>query len=110
MLQQAYPYVILTFGEVLVSATGLEFAYSQAPLKMKSVIMSFWTLSVTIGSLWVLLVNSTVKSEAVTGAIAASGFGVIAFQMFFFAGFAMLAATGFGLYALKYTVVDRYRS
>ena len=29
---QVLPYCLLTFGEVLVSATGLEFAYSQAPL------------------------------------------------------------------------------
>ncbi|MGL4516376.1 MAG: oligopeptide:H+ symporter, partial [Shewanella sp.] len=28
---QIVPYALLTFGEVLVSATGLEFAYSQAP-------------------------------------------------------------------------------
>ncbi len=28
---QVLPYAFLTFGEVLVSATGLEFAYSQAP-------------------------------------------------------------------------------
>ena len=28
---QILPYALLTFGEVLVSATGLEFAYSQAP-------------------------------------------------------------------------------
>src|SRR4051812_41216947 len=27
---QVLPYALLTFGEVLVSATGLEFAYSQA--------------------------------------------------------------------------------
>lgn len=109
VLMQTYPYIVLTFGEVLVSATGLEFAYSQAPLKLKSVIMSFWTLSVTIGSLWVLLVNSTVKSEAVTSAIASTGFGVITFQMYFFAGFALLAATIFGLYAARYQVVDHYR-
>jgi POT family proton-dependent oligopeptide transporter len=38
---QILPYALLTFGEVLVSATGLEFAYSQAPLAMKGVIMSF---------------------------------------------------------------------
>ena len=29
---QILPYIFLTSGEVLVSATGLEFAYSQAPL------------------------------------------------------------------------------
>jgi POT family proton-dependent oligopeptide transporter len=48
---QILPYALLTFGEVLVSATGLEFAYSQAPPAMKGVIMAFWSLSVTIGNL-----------------------------------------------------------
>ncbi|HEY4555598.1 MAG TPA: oligopeptide:H+ symporter, partial [Lysobacter sp.] len=52
---QILPYVLLTFGEVLVSATGLEFAYSQAPPSMKGSIMSFWLLSVTFGNLWVLM-------------------------------------------------------
>ena len=54
---QVLPYALLTFGEVLVSATGLEFAYSQAPQAMKSAIMAFWNLSVTIGNLWVLVVK-----------------------------------------------------
>lgn len=109
VLLQSWPYLVLTFGEVLVSATGLEFAYSQAPMKMKSVIMSFWMLSVTAGSLWVVLVNATVKSPAVTEAIASTGFGVTAFQMFFFAGFAILAAVGFGFYARRYKTMDYYR-
>jgi hypothetical protein len=55
---QILPYALLTFGEVLVSATGLEFAYSQSPPKMKGVIMSFWMLSVTFGNVWVLLTNA----------------------------------------------------
>src|SRR6516164_5008429 len=59
---QVLPYAILTMGEVLVSTTGLEFAYSQAPLSMKGTITSFWNLSVTIGNLWVLLSNVSVKS------------------------------------------------
>lgn len=109
VLIQTWPYMLLTLGEVLVSATGLEFAYSQAPRKMKGVIMSFWTLSVTIGSLWVLLANSTVKSQAVTKLIADAGFGVTAFQMFFFAGFAITAAIVFGFFASRYKVQDHYR-
>lgn len=109
VLWQALPYVLLTFGEVLVSATGLEFAYSQAPAKLKGVLMSFWSLSVTVGNLWVLVVNASVKNESVTKAIADTGFGVMAFQMFFFAGFAFLAAAAFAWYALRYTVVDYYR-
>ena len=35
ILWQLLPYALLTLGEVLVSATGLEFAYSQAPASMK---------------------------------------------------------------------------
>jgi len=106
---QMLPYAILTLGEVLVSATGLEFAYSQAPLAMKSAIMSFWNLSVTIGNLWVLVVNAGVKNDAVIGFIKSSGFGLTAFQMFFFAVFAFAAALAFGLVARSYPVKDYYR-
>ncbi len=67
------PYALLTLGEVLVSATGLEFAYSQAPPAMKGAIMAFWNLSVTVGNLWVLLVNAGVKNDAVTDFITSSG-------------------------------------
>lgn len=106
---QILPYALLTFGEVLVSATGLEFAYSQAPLAMKGVIMSFWNLSVTIGNLWVLLANSSVKSPAVTEYIKTTGISVTAFQMFFFAGFALVAALLFALYARSYQMLNNYR-
>jgi POT family proton-dependent oligopeptide transporter len=106
---QVLPYALLTFGEVLVSATGLEFAYSQAPASMKGVIMSFWYLAVTIGNLWVLLVNAGVRNEALIARIGESGLSVPAFQMFFFAGFALLAALAFGLYARRYREVDNYR-
>ena len=106
---QILPYAFLTLGEVLVSATGLEFAYSQAPLAMKSAIMAFWNLSVTIGNLWVLVVNAGVKNESVIAMIKSSGFGVTAFQMFFFAVFAFVAALVFGLVARSYPVADHYR-
>lgn len=109
ILWQILPYALMTFGEVLVSATGLEFAYSQAPLAMKGVITSFWNLSVTVGNLWVLLANSTVKSEAVTQQIKTTGISVTAFQMFFFAAFALLASLLFALYARRYQMLDNYR-
>ncbi len=110
MTWQILPYALLTFAEVLVSATGLEFAYSQAPKSMKGVIMAFWFLSITVGSLWVLIVNKTVKNEAVIARIADSGISVLAFQMYFFAGFALVAAAIFGWYATRYKMVDNYRS
>src|SRR5262245_47738256 len=107
---QILPYALLTFGEVLVSATGLEFAYSQAPAPMKGASMAFWSLSVTVGNLWVLLVNAGVRNRGVTEAIEQSGLGVVSFQMFFFAAFAFLAALAFGLYAARYTLADHYRN
>jgi POT family proton-dependent oligopeptide transporter len=107
---QVLPYALLTLGEVLVSATGLEFAYSQAPPAMKGTLMSFWLLAVTVGNLWVLVVNASVKNAAVTNFIASTGFGVTAFQMFFFAAFAFVAALAFGLRARSYPVKDHYRT
>src|SRR5690606_8078407 len=107
---QVLPYALLTLGEVLVSATGLEFAYSQAPQSMKGVVMSFWNLTTTVGNLWVLLADFAVRNESVTGSIATTGLSVTAFQMFFFAGFAVLAALAFGMYARRYKVVDNYRA
>jgi POT family proton-dependent oligopeptide transporter len=47
---QLGPYVVITLAEVMVSITGLEFAYSQAPKRMKSTIMSFWLLTVAAGN------------------------------------------------------------
>jgi len=104
------PYTLLTMGEVLVSATGLEFAYSQAPQAMKGTIMSFWQLSVTVGNLWVLLSNVSVKSPVAMDLIHATGYSETACLMFFFAGFALLAALVFALYARSYRVLDNYRA
>jgi POT family proton-dependent oligopeptide transporter len=107
---QVLPYALLTLGEVLVSATGLEFAYSQAPPSMKGSIMSFWMLSVTFGNLWVLLADAGIRNDAVTDWIASTGFGENAFLMFFFAAFAALAALVFALYARRYPMQDFYRT
>ncbi|HEY0661884.1 MAG TPA: oligopeptide:H+ symporter [Lysobacter sp.] len=106
---QTWPYVLLTLGEVLVSATALEFAYSQAPHAMKGVIMAFWYLTSTFGGLWVLLTNAAVRNEAVISRIASTGLSENAFLMFFFAGFALVAALAFVLYARTYKMQDNYR-
>jgi len=98
---QVLPYVFLTAGEVLVSATGLEFAYSQAPLAMKGAIMSFWNLAVTVGNIWVVLANHSVKGHWVTSHIKDTGISVTAFLMFFFAVFAFAAALVFRWYAKR---------
>ena len=107
---QFWPYLLLTFGEVLVSATALEFAYSQATTAMKGVIMAFWYLTSTFGNLWVLLTNALVRNETVTRQIAATGYSENAFLMFFFAAFAFVAAVAFALYARNYRMQDNYRA
>jgi proton-dependent oligopeptide transporter, POT family len=106
---QTWPYVLLTLGEVLVSATALEFAYSQAPHAMKGVIMAFWYLTSTFGGLWVLLTNAGVRNEAVMSRIASTGLSENAFLMFFFAAFAFVAALAFAWYAKRYPMQDNYR-
>src|SRR3546814_17620436 len=63
---QVLPYALLTMGEVLVSPTGLEFAYSQAPRSMNVEIMSFWLLSVSHGTMWVLWTYAAMRREVVT--------------------------------------------
>ena len=106
---QSLPYLLLTFGEVLVSATALEFAYSQAPHAMKGVIMAFWYLTSTFGSLWVLLTNAGVRNDGFRAMITNTGLSEPAFLMFFFAGFAFLAALAFAAYARRYPMQDNYR-
>ena len=47
---QLLAYVILTLGEAMVSITGLEFSYTQAPNSMKSSVMALWLLAVSAGN------------------------------------------------------------
>jgi POT family proton-dependent oligopeptide transporter len=54
---QILAYVVLTAGEVLVSITGLEYSYKQAPLSMKSFIMALFLLSISAGNLFTAAVN-----------------------------------------------------
>ena len=57
ILFQVPQIVILTSAEILVSITGLEFAYSQAPVTMKSVCQAAWLFTVAVGNLVVVIVT-----------------------------------------------------
>ena len=46
----------------MISITGLEYSYSQAPPRLKSWIMSLFLLSVSLGNLFVGVVNSMIES------------------------------------------------
>ena len=93
---QVLPYIVLTVGEILVSVTGLEFAYTQAPLTMKSVIQSFWNLTTAAANLAVALASAFAVFR---------GTGLF----FYYAAFAYLAAAGLALVARRYKVVEWYQ-
>lgn len=57
VMWQFFPYLVITVAEVMVSITGLEFAYTQAPPSMKSSIMSMWLLTVFFGNLLVSVIT-----------------------------------------------------
>jgi POT family proton-dependent oligopeptide transporter len=54
---QLLAYVLLTSSEIMVSITGLEFSYTQAPRKMKSVVMATWLFTVALGNQFTALLN-----------------------------------------------------
>ena len=56
-------YLILTAAEVLLSITALEFAYTQAPAAMKSIVMALALASVSLGNLVTAGVNSLLQDE-----------------------------------------------
>ncbi|MEZ6126832.1 MAG: MFS transporter [Planctomycetaceae bacterium] len=93
VLWQFFPYLVMTLAEVMVSVTGLEFAYTQAPKPMKSTIMGLWLLAVSFGNVLVALL---------------SRFEDLSLQNFFwlFAGLMALAAVLFGTYAMFYRYKD----
>jgi POT family proton-dependent oligopeptide transporter len=88
-LWQIPQYLFLTTGEVLVSVTGLEFSYTQAPRSMKSTIMSIWFLTVGVGNLLTALVS---KIDTFQGAA----------YFWFFAGLMLAAAIAFSGIARRY--------
>jgi POT family proton-dependent oligopeptide transporter len=72
VLWQTWPYVVVTLAEVLVSTTGLEFAFREAAPEMKSLIMSFWLLTVAVGNLFTALLTAVLAQTASVAANAGS--------------------------------------
>jgi POT family proton-dependent oligopeptide transporter len=67
---QFLAYVVVTAAEIMVSITGLEFSYSQAPKTMKSVIMAVWLLSVSLGNYVTAVVNHWIQVPGLGGVVA----------------------------------------
>ncbi len=61
---QALPYFLITISEILVSTTGLEYAYTAAGKNLKSLVTSFWFLTITAANLLVVVLTSMVNDPA----------------------------------------------
>ncbi len=59
---QLLAFGVLTAGEVLVSVTHLEFSYTQAPRKMKSLVMCLYLGSVALGNVFTAAVNLFIQN------------------------------------------------
>ena len=64
IIWQILAYVFLTAAEVFISITALEFSYTQAPKKMKSLILGFFLMSVSLGNLFTAGVNHFIQNPA----------------------------------------------
>ncbi len=60
---QFFAYGLLTAGEILASIPVLEFAYTQAPNKVKSFVMSLYLLSISLGNVFSALVNHFIQND-----------------------------------------------
>jgi POT family proton-dependent oligopeptide transporter len=60
---QFFAYIFLTGAEVMVSITAIEFAYTQAPKKMKSILQSIELLAISLGNAFAAVVNNIIKNE-----------------------------------------------
>jgi len=98
---QLIAYAILTTSEVLVSITCLEFSYTQAPNAMKSLIMGFFMLSVSLGNIFTAAVNAFIQNPDGSSKLAGASY------FYFFAGLMVVTAFLF-LLVLKYYTPKTY--
>ncbi|EYC03736.1 hypothetical protein Y032_0092g2595 [Ancylostoma ceylanicum] len=87
-------YFVITLGEVLLSVTGLEFAYSQSAPNMKSVLQALWLLTVFMGNVIDMAISGThIIPEPAT-------------EFFFYALLMILTMGIFIILAMRYTYVE----
>jgi proton-dependent oligopeptide transporter, POT family len=91
-------YTLLTIGEVLIYQTGLEYAYTQAPESMKSTIMAFLFLCLSIGNFILSMISGSIASGGLFSFLTGASY-----YLFFVV--VMIAAT-----LVYYFIIKRYLS
>lgn len=95
---QVLAYVLMTAAEVLVSITALEFSYTQAPRKMKSLVMGVFFLSIAAGNILTSGVNSYISSQKEAGRLVLQG----ADYYWFFTGIMFVTAVLYVIWSQFY--------
>jgi POT family proton-dependent oligopeptide transporter len=95
---QMLAFVILSAGEIMVSITCLEFSYTQAPKKMKSLIMAVYYLSISAGNLFTSGVNFFIRNPDGSSKLPGASY------YWFFTGLMAVAAFIFMFVAQRYKV------
>ncbi len=93
---QLLAYLLLSVAEVMLVITCMEFSYTQAPKRMKSLVMSFFYLSISMGNLFTAAVNQFIQNP--DGSSKLDG---VMYHLFF-AGFMAAAALIFIVYMYYY--------
>ena len=93
---QIIAYVVITAAEVLVSITCLEFSYTQAPRKMKSLVMGIYYMSVSLGNAFTSAVNFFIRNEDGSSKLAGPEYYL------FFAGLMLVTSVVFIFVAKQY--------
>ncbi|XP_032688507.1 peptide transporter family 1-like isoform X2 [Odontomachus brunneus] len=86
-------YIIITMAEVMFSVTGLQFAFTQAPKSMKSLLQAGWLLTVAFGNLIVVIISEV------------SIFDRQAYESFLYAGLMLVDMIIFSVMSLFYKYV-----
>jgi proton-dependent oligopeptide transporter, POT family len=97
---QLIPYGVMTAAEVLISTTGLEFAFTVAPQRLKSTIMSFWLLTVAFGNMLAAQITSMNKTTDAAGNVARRLSE--SQEMFLYVGLVLVVAVIFVAIAAKF--------
>ena len=93
---QLFAYCVLTAAEVMIYQTGMEFSYTQSPNNMKSMIMSFYLLSIALGNQVTAIVNRFIKNDDGTTKLEGVSYHL------FFAGLIFATSVLYVIYARFY--------
>jgi POT family proton-dependent oligopeptide transporter len=96
ILWQILAFVVLTAAEVMVSVTHLEFAYTQAPKKLKSLVMCTYLGAVSLGNVFTAAVNFFIQNPDGTVKLKGAGY------FFFFVAVMLVTALLFVFFARFY--------